>query len=374
MTESVIKEMLAKVDVQINGSRPPDIQIHDDRLFSRVIRQGSLGLGEAYMEGWWDCKALDQFFYRVIHGQLEKHFRINLPVLFGIAAYCLRNLQSVARARMVAVGHYDFGNDVFETMLDPGMQYSCGYWKDAENLVQAQQSKMEMICRKLCLRPGMRVLDIGCGWGGLGRYMAAHYGVHVTGITVSEAQAAYAQARSDGLDVEWLLEDYRSLSGKYDRIVSVGMFEHVGHKNYAVFMETARRLLEEDGLFLLHTIGSNKKALAVDPWIEKYIFKNGILPSIAQIGEAISGRFIMEDWHNFGADYDKTLTAWEQNFSQGREQGRFACSEVVFRMFRYYLLSCAGAFRARDLQLWQIILSPGGVMGGYSRPESVGRA
>lgn len=318
MTESVIKEMLAKVDVQINGSRPPDIQIHDNRLFSRVIRQGSLGLGEAYMEGWWDCEALDQFFYRVIHGQLEKHFRLNLPVLLGIAAYCLRNLQSVARARMVAVGHYDFGNDVFEAMLDSGMQYSCGYWKGAENLEQAQQNKMELICRKLGLQPGMRVLDIGCGWGGLGRYMAGHYGVHVTGITVSKAQASYAQARSDGLDVEWLLEDYRSLSGKYDRIVSVGMFEHVGHKNYAVFMETARRLLEEDGLFLLHTIGSNKKALSVDPWIEKYIFKNGILPSIAQVGEAISGRFIMEDWHNFGADYDRTLTAWEHNFTEGR--------------------------------------------------------
>ncbi|WP_165065022.1 cyclopropane fatty acyl phospholipid synthase [Desulfovibrio sp. ZJ200] len=374
MTESVIKEMLARIDVRINGSRPSDIQIHDDRLFSRVIRQGSLGLGEAYMEGWWDCEALDQFFYRVIHGQLEKHFRLNLPVLLGIVAYRLRNLQSVARARMVAVGHYDFGNDVFVAMLDPGMQYSCGYWKGAENLEQAQQNKMEMICRKLGLRPGMRVLDIGCGWGGLGRYMAAHYGVHVTGITVSKAQAAYAQAHSEGLDAEWLLEDYRSLSGKYDRIVSVGMFEHVGHKNYAVFMETARRLLEKDGLFLLHTIGSNKKTLSVDPWIEKYIFKNGILPSIAQIGEAISGRFIMEDWHNFGADYDKTLMAWERNFSRGREQGRFTCSETVFRMFRYYLLSCAGAFRARDLQLWQIMLSPGGVAGGYARPELAGRA
>lgn len=368
MKESVIKEMLAKVDVGVNGSRPWDIQIHDKRLFGNVIRHGSLGLGEAYMEGWWDCQALDQFFYRVIGGNLEKHFRLTLPVLLGIAAYCLRNLQSVARARMVAVKHYDFGNDMFEAMLDPAMQYSCGYWQGAESLEQAQRNKMELICRKLRLEPGMRVLDIGCGWGGLGRYMARRYKARVTGVTVSEAQIAYAKAHSEGFDMEWLLEDYRSLSGKYDRIVSVGMFEHVGHKNYAVFIDTARRLLKEDGLFLLHTIGSNKNMLSVDPWIEKYIFRNGILPSVSRIGKAITGRFVMEDWHNFGVDYDKTLMAWAQNFSRGREQGKFTCSESVYRMFRYYLLSCAAAFRVRDLQLWQILLSPRGVPGGYSRP------
>lgn len=214
----------------------------------------------------------------------------------------------------------------------------------------------------------MHVLDIGCGWGGLGRYMAQHYGVHVTGVTVSWAQAQYAESHSQGLDVEWLLKDYRSLIGKYERIVSVGMFEHVGHKNYAVFMDSAHHLLREDGLFLLHTIGANQKRLSVDPWIEKYIFRNGILPSIAEIGNAIAGRFVMEDWHNFGADYDKTLMAWAENFKRGREVGKFSCSESVFRMFRYYLLSCAGAFRARDLQLWQIVLSPHGAVGGYRRP------
>lgn len=370
MKESAIREMLAKVDVGINASRPWDIQIHDRRLFGRVMRHGSLGLGEAYMEGWWDCQALDQFFYRVINGGLEKHFRLTLPVLLGIAAYCLRNLQSVARARMVAVKHYDFGNDMFEAMLDPSMQYSCAYWQGAAGLEQAQRNKMELICRKLRLEPGMRVLDIGCGWGGLGRYMARRYRARVTGVTVSEAQIAYAKAHSEGFDVEWLLEDYRSLSGKYDRIVSVGMFEHVGHKNYAVFIDTARRLLKEDGLFLLHTIGSNKNMLSVDPWIEKYIFRNGILPSVSRIGKAIMGRFVMEDWHNFGVDYDKTLMAWAQNFSRGREQGKFACTESVYRMFCYYLHSCAAAFRARDLQLWQVLLSPRGVPGGYSRPAS----
>ena len=254
-------------------------------------------------------------------------------------------------------------------LFDPAMQYSCGYWENATNLEEAQRQKMDMICRKLQLQPGMNVLDIGCGWGGLGRYMAREYGVRVTGVTVSEAQARYAREHGEGEDLRWLLQDYRTLSGTFDRIVSVGMFEHVGRKNYAVYMDTVRRLLAEDGLFLLHTIGGNKARRCVDPWIEKYIFKNGILPSIHLVGNCVEGRMVMEDWENFGAYYDKTLMCWAENFARGRKEGRFQCSEAQSRMFLYYLLSCAGAFRARDLQLWQIVLSPRGVEGGYRRPK-----
>lgn len=369
MFESDIKKMLASVDVEIGGSRPWDIQVHNTKLYSRVLCFANLGLGEAYMEGWWNCTALDQFFYRVLRGGLEKRFRFTLPVLLEVLAYSFRNLQSPERARMVAVHHYDFGNDVFEAMLDPAMQYSCGYWENATNLEEAQRQKMDMICRKLQLQPGMNVLDIGCGWGGLGRYMAREYGVRVTGVTVSEAQARYAREHGEGEDLRWLLQDYRTLSGTFDRIVSVGMFEHVGRKNYAVYMDTVRRLLAEDGLFLLHTIGGNKARRCVDPWIEKYIFKNGILPSIHLVGNCVEGRMVMEDWENFGAYYDKTLMCWAENFARGRKEGRFQCSEAQNRMFLYYLLSCAGAFRARDLQLWQIVLSPRGVEGGYRRPK-----
>lgn len=368
MCESDIKEMLASVDVAIDGPRPWDIQVHNNKLYGRVLRFANLGLGEAYMEGWWDCQALDQFFCRVLRGGLEKRFRFTLPVLFEILSYMFRNLQSPERAHMVAVHHYDFGNDVFEAMLDSSMQYSCGFWQGVNTLEEAQQQKLEMICRKLHLQPGMRVLDLGCGWGGLGNYMARHYGVSVTGVTVSKAQVQYAREHNQGLDTRWLLQDYRSLTGKYDRIVSVGMFEHVGHKNYAVYMDTVRKLLAENGLFLLHTIGANEPHHSVDPWIEKYIFRNGILPSISLLGKCEEGRFVMEDWHNFGADYDKTLVCWADNFIKGQREGKFECSEVQSRMFLYYLLSCAGAFRARDLQLWQIVLSPKGVVGGYIRP------
>lgn len=368
MCESDIREMLASVDVAIDGPRPWDIQVHNNKLYGRVLRFANLGLGEAYMEGWWDCQALDQFFCRVLQGGLEKRFRFTLPVLFEILSYMFRNPQSPERARMVAVHHYDFGNDVFESMLDSSMQYSCAFWQGVGTLEEAQQQKLDMICRKLHLQPGMRVLDLGCGWGGLGNYMAREYGVSVTGVTISKAQAQYACDHSQGLNVRWLLQDYRSLTGTYDRIVSVGMFEHVGHKNYAVYMDTVRKLLAENGLFLLHTIGANEPQHSVDPWIEKYIFRNGILPSISLLGKCEEGRFVMEDWHNFGADYDKTLVCWADNFIKGKKEGKFKCSEVQSRMFLYYLLSCAGAFRARDLQLWQIVLSPKGVSGGYIRP------
>ena len=368
MFKILIERLLRSVDVNINGQRPWDITVYNRRLFPKVLCEANLGLGEAYMDGWWDCPALDQFFYRICGGGIENRFRFSLPVMCGKLAYALVNLQSAARAPMVAVQHYDFGNAMFQSMLDPYMQYSCGYWEHAGTLEEAQRRKMEMICRKLELEPGMHVLDVGCGWGGLGRYMARNYGVRVTGVTVSRQQADYARNHSQGLDVEWLLEDYRSLTGTYDRVVSVGMFEHVGFKNYRTYMEKIHSLLPPHGLFLLHTIGANKTMHSVDPWISKYIFTNGVLPSMEQIGHAAAGLFVMEDWHSFGANYDKTLMAWEENFNTGREKGAFSCSERIGRMFRYYLLSCAGAFRARDLQVWQIVFSPSGLPGGYERP------
>ena len=364
-SKSLLSSLLEEADVRINGDRPWDIRVHDDRLYRRVFQQGTLGAGEAYMEGWWDCEALDVLFCKVLHGHLEERLAHVPSALFVAGTQLLFNLQSVGRAAMVAETHYNFGNDMFACMLGSTMNYSCAYWKNAATLDEAQNAKMDLICRKLGLEQGMTVLDIGCGWGGLSRYMAERYKVKVTGITVSTEQAAYAREHDPEHAVNWLLEDYRSLRGTYDRIVSVGMFEHVGRKNYGLFMDVTRRLLSPSGLFLLHTIGSNKKKSGTDPWINKYIFPNGMLPSPACIGKAVMGRYVLEDWHNFGADYDKTLMAWHQNFENGFASGVFACSETVRRMYRYYLLSCAGAFRARDIQLWQLMLSPEGVAGGY---------
>ncbi len=363
--KTMVTSMLAVADIRIGGDRPWDIQVHNPDLYQRVLRQGTLGTGESYMEGWWDCDQLDVMFCRAIRAHLEAKIHNNLPVFAIMAAQTLFNLQSVARATMVAEQHYNMDNAMFARMLGPTMNYSCGYWKDASTLDEAQNNKMELICRKLDLKEGMSVLDISCGWGGLSLYMAEHYGAKVTAVTVSTEQFAYAREHDTEHKVNWLLEDYRSIKGRFDRIVSVGMFEHVGRKNYGVFMDTTHTLLDPSGLFLLHTIGSSTRKTGTDPWINKYIFPNGMLPSPVCIGKAIMGRYVMEDWHNFGADYDKTLMAWHQRFEEGYAEGAFQCSERVRRMYRYYLLSCAGAFRARDIQLWQIVLSPQGVEGGY---------
>ncbi|MBA2816960.1 cyclopropane fatty acyl phospholipid synthase [Candidatus Pantoea persica] len=355
----IVHEMLEKADIVINGSRPWDIQIKHPDFFKRVIQEGSLGLGEAYMDGWWECERLDMFFHRVLKHQLDKqlpnHFKDNLR----IAAARLTNLQSKTRAWIVGKEHYDLGNDLFTLMLDPYMQYSCGYWKEAETLAQAQEAKLDMICRKLQLEPGMTLLDIGCGWGGLAAYAARHYGVKVSGVTISAEQQKLAQQRCEGLDVIILLQDYRDLNQRFDRIVSVGMFEHVGPKNYATYFDVVDRNLKPDGLFLLHTIGAIRTDMNVDSWIDKYIFPNGCLPSVRHIADASEPHFILEDWHNFGADYDTTLMAWYAHFLDAWPQLAENYGERFKRMFSYYLNACAGAFRARDIQLWQVVFSRG---------------
>ncbi|RTF92867.1 cyclopropane fatty acyl phospholipid synthase [Serratia marcescens] len=360
----IAHEMLGLAGIEINGSRPFDIQVKNPEFFKRVLQQGSLGLGESYMDGWWECERLDMFFQRVVSAGLEKKLPHHLKDTLRIAAARLTNLQSKKRAWIVGKEHYDLGNDLFTLMLDPYMQYSCGYWKDATTLEEAQEAKLRMICEKLQLQPGMRLLDIGCGWGGLSAYAAKNYGVSVVGVTISAEQQKLAQARCAGLDVQILLQDYRDLHQQFDRIVSVGMFEHVGPKNYRTYFDVVERNLAPHGLFLLHTIGSNKTDMNVDPWINKYIFPNGCLPSVRHIAEASEGRFVMEDWHNFGADYDRTLMAWLENFKRAWPELAGGYSERFERMFTYYLNACAGAFRSRNIQLWQVLFSPAGVEGG----------
>ena len=360
----IAQDLLDQAGIEINGSRPYDIQIHNDHFYQRVMEEGSIGLGESYMDGWWDCEKLDLFFTKVMRAKLDEKLPSSFKDILKILFARLRNLQSKKRAWIVGEEHYDLGNDLFTAMLDPYMQYSCGYWAEATTLEAAQQAKLDLICRKLQLEPGMKLLDIGCGWGGLSAYAAEHYGVSVTGVTISKEQQKLAQARCQSLDVEIILEDYRDLNGAYDRIVSVGMFEHVGPKNYRKYFEVVHRNLKEDGLFLLHTIGSNNNQYNVDPWIEKYIFPNGELPSIQKIANASQGKFVMEDWHNFGADYDRTLMAWAERFLEHWPELEANYSPRFKRMFIYYLMACAGAFRARSIQLWQILWSPLGVEGG----------
>jgi cyclopropane-fatty-acyl-phospholipid synthase len=363
-----VRALLALADVQIDGDRPWDIRVHDDRLYARVLAEGSLGVGESYMDGWWDCERLDEFFTRVLAADLDRNispWRDALPVLRAK----LVNLQKPSRAFQIGRHHYDIGNDLFCRMLDRRMIYSCGYWKDADTLDRAQEAKLDLVCRKLGLEPGMRVLDIGCGWGGTAQFAAERYGVSVLGITVSGEQARYGQNLCRGLDVEIRLQDYRAVHGTFDRILSIGMFEHVGHKNYGTFMRVVRSLLADDGLFLLHTIGSTRSVTKHDPWSERYIFPNSMLPSVARIAAAAEDRFVIEDWHSFGTDYDTTLMHWHRNVEARWPELQDRYGERFHRMWRYFLLSSAGGFRARKTQLWQVVLSPRGVPGGYRAPR-----
>lgn len=362
------EELLQEADIKINGDQERDFQLHDSRVFAQALTRGNLGLGESYMDGEWDSKALDQFFYYLLKSDVQTKIKPSRLLLHYLKNRFF-NLQSRRRSWQVGEAHYDIGNDFYKKMLDDRMVYTCGYWKDAENLNQAQEAKLELACQKLGLEAGMRVLDIGCGWGSFMRYAAEKYGVECVGITISKEQAELAKENCSGLPVEVRLQDYRDVTDKFDRIISLGMFEHVGPKNHRKYMEVANRCLAPDGLFLLHTIGRNIGDTMPDPFIEKYIFPNGELPSIAHIGKAAEGLFVVEDLHNFGADYDKTLMAWHANFEAAWPEFKDQYGERFYRMWRYYLLSCAGAFRARDIQLWQWVLSPKGIIGGYECPR-----
>jgi cyclopropane-fatty-acyl-phospholipid synthase len=359
-----IEELLAQADVAINGERSWDIRVHDEGLYARILAQGSLGLGESYMDGWWDCDQLDEFFRRVLEAQLDRKVKPTTDAL-RVARARLLNRQKLGKAYEIGRRHYDIGNDLYERMLDARMIYSCGYWKKAATLDEAQEAKLDLVCRKLDLAPGMRVLDIGCGWGGTARFASERYGVEVLGITVSNEQARFAEALCRGLPVEIRLQDYRKLEGCFDRVLSLGMIEHVGPKNYRTYMEVVRRCLRSDGLFLLQTIGGNRSVRQANAWTDRYIFPNSVLPSARQITSAAEERFVLEDWHSFGPDYDKTLMCWHRNFEAAWPSLRDKYGERFYRMWRYYLLSSAGGFRARTSQLWQIVFSPGGVPGGY---------
>lgn len=364
----MLEELLGRADIQVGGHRPWDIRLLHEGVPERVFTGGNLGLGESYMAGAWECDRLDQMFERLLRSRLDRHVK-PMALIPHVLRAMLFNHQRAGKAWEVAEVHYDLGNDFYEAMLDPRMTYSCGYWAHSDDLVEAQTAKLEMICRKLRLAPGMRVLDIGCGWGSFMAYAAERYGVECVGVTVSKEQAAWARQRYPHLPLEFRLQDYRSVHEDFDRVVSVGMFEHVGRKNHRDYMDVAHRCLSGGGLFLLHTIGKNLRDSATDPWIDRYIFPNGELPSIGQIGDACDNRFVVEDLHNFGADYDRTLMAWHANFTQHWPRFQARLGDRFFRMWQYYLQSCAGAFRARELQLWQWVLSKDGVAGGYRRPE-----
>lgn len=352
---------LKSLDIEINGSRPWDITIEDERLYKRIITEGSLGFGEAYMDGWWECKAIDQFLTKVLR-KVSLNASINTNP--AIRAYRflagILNFQTPSRSFKVGEQHYDAGNELYKRMLDKRMLYTCAYWKNAQSLDEAQEAKLDLICKKIGLKEGMKVLELGCGFGSFARFAAEKYGARVHGVTVSREQARLGNKMCSGLPVKLEVKDYRSVDGNYDAVISIGIMEHIGHKNYRTYMEVANRCLKKDGVAFIHTIGGNKSVTMTEPWLDKYIFPGGMLPSLAQLSGSMEGLFVVEDVHNFGPDYDRTLMEWYKNFNAAWSEIAHLYDERFKRMWDYYLLCCAAVFRSRTAQLWQIVMTKPG--------------
>ena len=363
---SIVRNLLTHADITLNGNRPWDIVVHDDRLYDRLMRDRAMAMGEAYMDSWWDSDDLGETIRRILSADLEHAIPMRKLLLPALKAR-MRNPQGKSRAAHDVSRHYDRGNDLFSAMLDQRMTYSCAYWKDADTLDDAQEAKLDLVCRKIGLREGDRVLDIGCGWGSFMKFAAERYGATAVGVTLSQQQVTLGKELCSGYPVEFRLQDYRDLDEQFDHIVSLGMIEHVGAKNYRRFMEVAARCLKDEGLFLLHTIGTRSPREDPDSWSNRYIFPGSHLPAATEVIAAAGERFIVEDWHNIGVDYARTLDAWFDNFDahwHGKLDHHY--DERFYRMWKYFLKSSAGSFRARRNHVWQIVFSKKGVPGGYT--------
>lgn len=356
-SETLLRDLLAPTGIEINGKNPWDIQIHNSRFYERVFRQPHLTLGEGYMEGWWDCERIDEMITRILAGHLDRKIRGDWRVGLFILQSRLFNLQSLARAYEVGHRLYDLGNDLYCAMLDRRLNYTCGYWKHASTLDEAQEAKLELVCKKIGAHPGMRILDLGCGWGAFAKFAAERYSAQVLGVTVSKEQVALGKELCKGLPVELRLEDYRQVKGEYDAVISIGIMEHVGYRNYRTYMQVVDRCLKPGGVAFIHTIGSTEDVTSADPFSNKYIFPNGMLPSISQLSKAMENLFVIEDLHNIGPHYDPTLMAWCANFERAWPELKQKYDERFRRMWSYYLLSSAGGFRSRSQQLWQMVMT-----------------
>jgi cyclopropane-fatty-acyl-phospholipid synthase len=365
--QDLFVELLAKADIQVGGNRPWDLQVNDERIWTRLLRDGTLGAGESYVDGWWDTPALDQFMDHILRARFDESLRENWTLVAQAVRARVLNLQSITRSFGNGQHHYDIGNDLYEPMLGGRLLYTCAYWRDATTLDEAQDAKLDLVCRKIGLRAGMRVLDLGCGWAGFASFAAERYGVTVTGYTVSQEQVRWAKDHYPKLPIDIRLDDYRNATGTFDAVVSIGLMEHVGWKNYRGYMQLVDRLLAPGGVAFVHTIAGNTPRSHIEPWFDKYIFPNAVLPTLARLATAMEGILIPEDVHNIGEDYDRTLMAWWHNFDAAWPTLRARYGDTFYRRWKYYLLSCAGAFRARSQQLFQIVMTRPGTSAPRSR-------
>lgn len=366
-----IEDLLGEIGVTVNGNKPYDVKIHDPRLYNKILLKQSVGAGEGYVEGMWDCDQLDELYYRICRHKSYNKIYSKSKAFFVTLRNSIFNQQTPEKSEKVAKVHYNLGNTLYERMLGKSMAYTCGYWKNAKDLDEAQFAKYELICQKLDLRPGERVLELGCGWGGLAKYMAEKYGCEVVAFDIGKEPYTYAKELCQDLPVQVYQCDWRAVNVynptriKFDKLVSVGVLEHVGYKNYDLFLKISRDFIKDDGIFLLHSIGGNMSRNYCDAWINQYIFPNGHLPSLKQLGKAYENKFIIEDFHNIGPYYENTLLGWHKNLNDHWDELKNHYDEKFHRMMNFYLLTCAGGFRAREMQLWQFVLTPHGIEKGY---------
>lgn len=328
---------------------------------------GPRALGISYGKGAWDSDRLDQVMYDLFtSGDKRAKRRSWIATARYVFGNILIDQQRGARAFSIARNHYDKGNDLFRAMLDSSMSYTCGYWGEldngAKNLDQAQEAKLDRICKKLNLQKGMRLLDIGCGWGNLIKFAAENYGVRATGLTVSKEQLRLAKERCDGLPVEVLLQDYRTFHGKFDCIASIEMIEAVGKRNISGFFNMVKRCLDRGGDFLLQVISaelfsknSNPLADEFGLWLERNIFPDGYLPNLRElVAPCANGELNISSWEDISSSYDRTLMAWADNFNRAWPKLRDSYGEDFKRVWNFYLYSCAAIFRARLFSVYQI--------------------
>lgn len=359
-----VEEILLKADVKIVNhkdlARSYDIIIHNDKARDDFI-SGSLGFMESYMKGYWSCRDLEKLFQKLEEANLHQLSLYTIPQLISIGLNRLRvKIKGFTQkdGQLVGLQHYDLPRKLYETMLGSSMIYSCAYFKNVNSLHDAQRAKMELICQKIKLSPGMTVLDIGCGWGTLAYFLVVNYNVKVVAITISKEQIKYCQETFQHPNLTYKLEDYRNMNDQiFDRIVSVGMFEHVTSINYETYFKVCEKILKPKGLFLLHTITGDKSHQPGEgnPFIMKYIFPNSQLPSLSQITQFTSYKFVIEDVQNFGLYYAKTLKKWRNNFDDYLQKNTLDNSFI--RMWKAYLIMSQIGFEKNRIFLHQLVLS-----------------
>lgn len=329
-----------------------------------VFSKGPLGFGEAYVDGNIDVEGDFQELIRLGMDPRFQNAQLSLRTKAEVLFQHLKSLNTMRGSPGNIAHAYDLGNDFYKQYLDESMAYSCAYFRDEEDtLEQAQQQKYEHVCRKLALKEGESLVDIGCGWGGMLLYAARHYGIEGVGCTLSGNQAGYARqkAAQAGLEsrITILHEDYRNIEGRFDKFVSIGMFEHVGKGYIPTFMKKTRALLKPGGIGLLHTIGK-ERATVDDPWTMKYIFPGAHIPALDHVVRTMGERGLVPvDIENLRVHYAATLDEWAERFETNAGNIEKMFDERVVRTWRMFLRGSAGAFRWGDMRLYQILFTNG---------------